>query len=90
MAFRVRIVDRGPAAYNEWPNELATVLDAQGQVHEADTFDPVTPGFSELVLQPGASAEAYIAFVVPRDAKLTEFRYRASVFDAETARWLVP
>jgi hypothetical protein len=90
VAFRVRIVDRGPAAYNEWPADLATVLDAQGQVHEADTFDPVTPGFSELVLQPGASVEAYIAFVVPRDARLTEFRYRASVFDAETARWLVP
>ena len=90
VAFRVVIKNRGPDVYDEYPADLAEVIDAQGRQYQADASDPVSPGFDHLRIGPGVAIEAYISFELPKTATVSGFVYSASFFDADTARWRVP
>ncbi|MGH2378844.1 MAG: protein kinase domain-containing protein [Candidatus Limnocylindria bacterium] len=89
VAFRVVIRNNGPEVYDEYPADLAEVIDTQGRQYEADASDPVSPGFDGLRIGPGVATEGYISFELPKTAQVKELQYTASFFDGDTARWTV-
>ena len=89
VAFRVLIKNRGPGVYDEYPSDLAEVLDTQGRLYPADASEPVAPGFDRLRIAPGAAIEGRISVELDNTVVVQAFLYTSSVFEGDTARWNV-
>jgi len=92
VAVRLRITNKGPGVYDDSPGNGITIADAEGQ-RFTETSNETAAGVSMpggVTLSPGSSVIGWIAFQVPKTAKVVLVQYNAdSGFGQTTAEWIV-
>ncbi|MEK7861857.1 MAG: serine/threonine-protein kinase [Chloroflexota bacterium] len=86
VAFRITIKNLGPDVYDEYPENNAEAVDAQGRQYQARADEPVEPGFGNLRIGPGVAIDGHITVEMPKGALVRGFLFSAAAFEA-TARW---
>lgn len=93
VAVQFRLVNTGTVRYWDAPSNGAKVVDKDGQQFESDIFfheisaGPMLP--ASVKLAPRNKALGYIAFQVPRNAKITQIQFSMDSGFGDTAQWNV-
>lgn len=91
LAVQFKLVNTGTAPYADAPGNGAKVVDAQGQQYAAAImfFDigagPMLP--ASMKIAPGHRALGYLAFQVPKSAKVSQVQFAMDSGFGETAQW---
>ncbi|MEU0940506.1 hypothetical protein [Embleya sp. NPDC005971] len=91
VAVQWRIGAPGTKTMSEYPGAESGVYDDQGQRYPAEYFRKVTAGPrypDGAAVAPGDHVVGYIAYVVPKDAKITKVQFAPGLgLAANTATW---
>jgi hypothetical protein len=91
VAVQVRVRNTGSIAYDDTPDNCATLIDTAGHGFEATTLYALAQGplfDSSVILARGAEKVGYIVFDVPRTSKVAAVDFALdSGYADESARW---
>ncbi len=91
-AVQFKLVNTGTAAYDDAPMNAAKVIDSEGQQFPATIVTEVKAGPmlpSSVKLAKGGTALGYLAFEVPKAAKIVGVQFGIDSGFGQTAEWVV-
>jgi len=91
FAVRVRVVNKGTAAYKDSMTNGAKAVDAAGQNFDATMLSGIKQGalLDDINMTPGAKALGYIVFEVPKRVKIRTVQFGADSGFADIGEWKV-
>ena len=91
VAVQFRLTNTGSAPYDDAPSNGAKVIDAKGQQYESDPFfENIAAGQqlpTNVKLAPGNKALGFLAFQVPKKAKVAQVQFSMDSGFGDTAQW---
>lgn len=88
-ALQIRLKNVGTVAYTDAPTNGASVIDAQDQEHGASILEiELRPALDFPTIAPGSARVGYLAFEVPKSAKLAKFQFTLdSGYGPQSGEW---